>query len=120
MTPELLVSICLLTNSFACAENRIDDYLWNRVQHWPLAHWLITAVDARPEGFSLVAIRGDASDGGDDVVIRVTKSNTVEDCATFRVIFSRVSRTEILDPRSLRICRVGNMVHLTFKPEPGS
>ena len=119
MTSALLASICLLTNTVACAEHRIDDYLWNRVQHWPLAHWLITAVDARPEGFRPVAIRGDASAGGDDVVIHVAKTDTVAGCATFRVFFTRVSAKEFLGPRSLRICRAGDQVHLAFEPEPG-
>ena len=117
MTAALLASICLLTNSVACAESRIDDYLWNRVQHWPLAHWLITAVDARPAGFRPVAIRGDDSAGGDDVVIRVAKTDTVDGCATFRVYFSRVSATELLGPRSLRICRAGDRVLLDFEPD---
>ena len=118
MTAAPLARICLLTNSVSCAETRIDDYLWNRVQHWPLAQWLITAVDARPEGFRPVAIRGDDSAGGDDVVILVAKSNTVEGCATFRVFFSRVSAKETLGPRSLRICRAGDQVHLNFEPSP--
>ena len=116
MTASLLAGICLLTQSAACAETRIDEFLWNRVQHWPLAHWLIEAVDAREAGFPAVAIRGDASPDGDDVVILVAKSDTADRCATFAIAFYRVSAQEVLGPRSLRICRAGERVHLALEP----
>jgi len=114
MSAAFLASLCMLSASATCAESRIDDYLWNRVQHWPLAQWLITAVEASPQGYRPVTIRGD------DVVIRVAKSRTVEGCATFSVFFARVSRAETLGPRSLRICRAGQKVMVEFEPEAGS
>ena len=120
MSAAFLASLCMLSASAPCAESRIDEYLWNRVQHWPLAQWLITAVEASPQGYRPVTIRGDDSPGGDDVVIQVAKSLTVEGCATFSVFFARVSRAETLGPRALRICRDGEKILLEFEPEAGS
>ena len=37
MSAAFLASLCMLSASATCAESRIDEYLWNRVQHWPLA-----------------------------------------------------------------------------------
>ena len=109
MSAAFLTSLCMLSASATCAESRIDDYLWNRVQHWPLAQWLITAVEASPQGYRPVTIRG-----------RVAKSRTVEGCATFSVIFARVSSAETLGPRALRICLAGGKAMLEFEPEAGS
>ena len=54
----------------------------------------------------------------DKAVIRVAKSDTVKGCATFHIFFNKISAKEILGPRSLRICRVGERVLLEFETEP--
>ena len=104
MIPHLLLIGYMIISAAISPESRIDDYLWNRIQHWPLATWLIEAVEAHPDLFNRARIRADGSTDGDDVVIEVSKSPTQKGCATYEVTFHRLSRTEVLGPRLIGIC----------------